>query len=276
MTELTRRQMRELERNGGSTATSVAEEAPSPVFESQKEVISSDYQAPALTRRQLREQSGRATEETVPTNSDSEPTAIVTEPATVDLEKTPELATPDPEQPPIEEGRVTPRPAPLPPIGARREMRQPANDIEHESPSEISSIDAEMPEQGFRGANYLGEPSTQSIMLEIAPEAISLPLDTGEVFSTGSISILSEPTGSLTGSLDGIDLDSDEAVTGVISIVEPVSARDLIDERSPLGVVPSRVLMKGWWRPWAVGAFSLAMAIAAILASVTIFNALGA
>ena len=276
MTELTRRQMRELERNGGSTATSVAEEAPSPVFESPKEVISADYQAPALTRRQLREQSGRATEETVPTNSDSEPAAVVTEPAAVDLEKTPELATQDPEQTPINEGRLTPRPAPLPPIGARRELRQPANDIEHENPSEISSIEAEMPEQGFRGANYLGEPSTQSIMLEIAPEAISLPLDTGEVFSTGSISILSEPTGSLTGSLDGIDLDSDEAVTGVISIVEPVSARDLIDERSPLGVVPSRVLMKGWWRPWAVGAFSLAMAIAAILASVTIFNALGA
>jgi hypothetical protein len=133
-----------------------------------------------------------------------------------------------------------------------------------------------MPEQGFRGANYLGEPSTQSIMLEVSPEAISLPLDTGEVFSTGSISILSEPTGSLTGSLDGIDLDSEEAVTGVISIVDPVSARDLIDERSPLGVVPSRVLLKGWWRPWAVGVFSLAMAIAAILASVTIFNALGA
>lgn len=286
MTELTRRQLREQERNGGSTTTSFAEEVSTPVFEAPREVVSADYQAPTLTRRQLREQGGRSATAPEPTYGEAEPVPVpVTVPTELDPDSAPEaIAEPDfgaAKDSPLDaalthEGRVTPRPSPLPPIGLRRELRQPANDIEHEEPSAISSLDAEIPEQGFRGANYLGEPSTQSIMLEVAPEAISLPLDTGEVFSTGSISILSEPTGSVTGSLDGIDLDSEEAVTGIISIVEPVSARDLIDERSPLGVVPSGVLLKGWWRPWAVGAFSLAMAIAAILASITIFNALGA
>lgn len=282
MTELTRRQLREQERNGGSTAISLAEESSNPVFEAPKEITTADYQAPPLTRRQLREQSGRPTitrqpsfveVELAPVVSEPELTAVSEEVAESELAPLKDSSV---DAVLIQEGRVTPRPAPLPPIGVRRELRQPASDIQHEEPSAISSLDAEIPEQGFRGANYLGEPSTQSIMLEVAPEAISLPLDTGEVFSTGSISILSEPTGSITGSLDGIDLDSEEAVTGIISIVEPVSARDLIDERSPLGVVPSGVLLKGWWRPWAVGAFSLAMAIAAILASITIFNALGA
>lgn len=278
MTELTRRQMRELERNGGSVATEANREAPSAVIEPPKQAISANYQAPPpLTRRALREQDGSRTqpEEQKEQAAQVPPVAEDSRISPVQVELA-EVIPPIPEKVPIEEGRVTPRPAPLPPIGLRRELRKPVNDIEHEKPSEISSLDAEIPEQGFRGANYLGEPSTQSIMLEVAPEAISMPLDTGEVFSTGSISILSEPTGSITGSLDGIDLDSDEAVTGVISIVDPVSARDLIDERSPLGVVPSGVLLKGWWRPWAVGAFSLAMAIAAILASITIFNALGA
>ena len=273
MTELTRRQMRELERNGGMVATTAEpDQVISPVIESQKEEISADYQAPPLTRRQLREQSGRAQEPILPIEPDlviAESEPISAPEGLVELEEVPNQA-------PLGEGRITPRPAPLPPIGLRREQRQPANDIEHEEPANISPLDAGIPEEGFRGANYLGEPSTQSIMLEVAPEAIALPLDTGEVFSTGSISILSDSTGSITGSLDGIDLDRDEAVTGVISVVDPVSARDFIDERSPLGVVPSGVLLKGWWRPWAVGVFSLAMAIAAILASITIFNALGA
>jgi hypothetical protein len=277
LTELTRRQMRELERNGRAVTTAAEpEQTLSPVIEPQKEALLPDYQAPVLTRRQLREQNGRDQKPALPAVQQPEPIDVISEPeilAVPEEVSEPEITS---SLPPLEDGRVTPRPAPLPPIGLRRDQRQPANDIEHEEPANISSLDAEIPEEGFRGANYLGEPSTQSIMLEVAPEAIALPLDTGEVFSTGSISILSDATGSITGSLDGIDLDRDEAVTGVISVVDPVSARDYIDERSPLGVVPSGVLLKGWWRPWAVGAFSLAMAIAAILASITIFNALGA
>lgn len=276
LTELTRRQMRELERNGAAVSTSVVQEKPSPVLDAPKAAIAPDYQAPPLTRRQLREQAGRSTESKTVAEPREQLAAADESSSLPSQAEVKEVPAPSSEQVPLQDGRITPRPVPLPPIGARTELRQPANDIEHEKPSEISSLDAEIPEQGFRGANYLGEPSTQSIMLEVSPEAISMPLDTGEVFSTGSISILSEPTGSITGSLDGIDLDSDDAVTGVISIVDPVSAKDLIDERSPLGVVPSGVLLKGWWRPWAVGAFSLALAIAAILASITIFNALGA
>lgn len=269
MTELTRRQLRERERGGSTAVTEIAvQEQQNQIVDDTKVAITHDYQSPPLTRRQLREQSGAnpqvASLPKVEANSTFEPSDYQAVVDSTALEA------------PVQQGRVTPKPPPLPPIGLRRELRQPASDIEHQTLSAMAALDAEIPEQGFRGSNYLGEPSTQSIMLEMAPEAISLSIETVEVFSTGSISILSEPTGSMTGSLDGIDLDSDGAVTGIISTVDPVSARDFIDERSPLGVVPSRVLLKGWWRPWAVGAFSLGMAIAAILASITIFNALGA
>lgn len=276
LTELTRRQLRERERNQGVSEAPI-EESPQFSIAEPVAVINSDYQSPLPTRRQLRERAASSLPEAPASAANA---AASREPVEIGgpLEGEFELDSDSTKSTAVafESGRLSPRPAPLPPIGLRRELRQPANDIEHEKPAAMSSIEAEIPEQGFRGANYLGEPSTQSIMLEIAPEAISLPLDTGEVFSTGSISILSESTGSITGALDGIDLDREDAVTGVISIFDPVSARDLIDERSPLGVVPSGVLLKGWWRPWAVGLFSFAMAIAAILASITIFNALGA
>lgn len=170
-----------------------------------------------------------------------------------------------------------PRLNPLPPVGlSRRAAKVSAPEIvTGQSTDFMEVLDVEIPEEGLRGANYLGEPSTQSIVLDVAPEAMSLAVSTGEIFTTGSIAILPDTTGATTGTLDGMDFDQEDAVTGVISVVDPVSALDLIDERSPLGVVPSKVLRKGWWRPWAVGAMSLIMAITAILASITIFNALG-
>jgi hypothetical protein len=126
----------------------------------------------------------------------------------------------------------------------------------------------------------LAEPSTQSIVLEVAPEAIALPIETGEIAITGSITVLTDPnTGSMTAGLDGLDLDNadrQDAVTGVISIVEPVSALDIINSRVNVGVVPKSVLRKGWWRPWAMGVAGVIMAVAAILATITILNALGA
>ncbi|MFM1950607.1 MAG: hypothetical protein RL418_294 [Actinomycetota bacterium] len=131
----------------------------------------------------------------------------------------------------------------------------------------------------FTGNNLLAEPSTQSIVLEVAPEAIALPIETGEIAVTGSIAVLAEPTtGSITGGLDGIELDNadrQDAVTGVISIVEPISALDVINARVGVGVVPKSVLRKGWWRPWAIAVAALVMAISAILATVTILNAIG-
>jgi hypothetical protein len=275
LTELTRREMRELERSGAVIKDTIVLE---PRVEQLPEPVVIEPAPQFLTRRQLRELAEAGSQGgSVAVKPEAE---IQPESETLQRQEVLQERTAEPNESsalrPGPDGRIIPRHEPLPPIGLRRELRQPANDVQHEQPEAISSVEIEIPEEGFRGSNYLGEPSTQSIMLDIAPEAISLPLDTGEVFSTGSISILSDPTASTTGGLDGLSLDREEAVTGVISIVEPVSARDLIDERSPLGVVPSRVLLKGWWRPWLVGAFSLAMAIAAILASLTIFNALGA
>ena len=142
--------------------------------------------------------------------------------------------------------------------------------------AELSSIEA--PEEPlFTGTNLLAEPSTQSIILESTTEAISLPLDTGEIFTTGSISIVSDPaTGTQTAGfdLDGITEDQD-SVFGVVSTVSPISAMDLIDQRSPMGVVPQSVLRRGWWKPWALTVCALVLAIAAILATITILGAIG-
>ena len=227
-----------------------------------------------LTRRELRErEQARAAGE--PQGTSLERASAL---AKTLLPPTIEDDAPKPQFPVVPEPKPErPRLAPLPPVGlSRRAAKVSAPEIvTGQSTDFMEVVDVEIPEDGLRGANYLGEPSTQSIVLDVAPEAMSLAVSTGEVFTTGSIAILPDTTGATTGTLDGMDLDQEEAVTGVISVVDPVSALDLIDERSPLGVVPSKVLRKGWWRPWAVGAMSLIMAIAAILASITIFNALG-
>lgn len=275
MTELTRRQMRELERSGRQLPVPEVNVAVSemPPVEPPLLVTGSQEVSPAppviTSRRQLREAAGAVVAPEV-----AKPTYEAPEPLVEKTEEKQEV-TPEFERP----AAIAPRRlAPVPPVGSRRALREPASEVVAEAaePVALEAIEVEIPEDGFRGANYLGEPSTQSIMLEIAPEAIALPLDTGEVFTTGSIAILPEAPGPSTGGLDGAELDSTEdAVTGVLSVVDPVSAKTLIDERSPMGVVPEGVLRKGWWRPWVVGAVSLVMALAAILASITILNALG-
>ena len=139
----------------------------------------------------------------------------------------------------------------------------------------------EEPVADFTGSNLLAEPSTQSIVLDIAPEAIAIPLETGELSSSssGSIEIIAEPiTGANTAGLDGVELDqidTMDAVTGVISIVEPVSAIELINQRATLGVVPEAVLKKGWWQPWAIAGLGGLLVIVTIYAAITIISALG-
>lgn len=137
---------------------------------------------------------------------------------------------------------------------------------------EISAAD-------FTGSNLLAEPSTQSLVLEVAPEAISLPIDTLDGTSTGSISILPDPsTGSLTGALDGLTVDTADrvdAVTGVITLVEPVSAMDVINQRVTVGVVPDEALRKGVWQSWAYGTLGVLLGIATIIATIAIVNAVG-
>jgi hypothetical protein len=148
-----------------------------------------------------------------------------------------------------------------------------------EASAPISTQVEESSAPDFSASNMLAEPSTQSIVLDVAPEAISLPLDTGEILSTGSIAILPDPvTGSLTGALDGLNVDDADrldAVTGVITTVDPVSALDVINQRVTVGVVPGDMLRKGWWQPWAYGALGLGLAVATIIATITIVTALG-
>jgi hypothetical protein len=142
----------------------------------------------------------------------------------------------------------------------------------------IEAPEVEIPEASFTGQNLLAEPSTESIVLERAPEAIALPIETGEITITGSIQVISDPvTGPTTATLDGMQLDDEDgdSVTGVISVVEPISALELIHKRASLGVVPSSVLRRGWWKPWLIGSLATAMAAAAIYAVVTILSLVG-
>lgn len=139
----------------------------------------------------------------------------------------------------------------------------------------------DVPATEFTGQNYLAEPTTASIVLERAPEAISIPIDTAEIAITGSIAVVTDPiTSPSTATFDGAELDqialSDDAVTGVMSVVEPISALELIEQRADDGVVPTAVLRKGWWKSWAIGIGSVLLAIGAAVAIFLIFTALGA
>ena len=266
-TPLTRRELRQLERAGAVSEPEVQ----SPIeqrllgqvsFQGQNpELVAEpvdpiELASPPLTRRQMREQGLLG-----PTTENNSP----------NIESVANL------KPPSQEQLASPQ------LNSRRSLREfsstlaevPA-EISEEDSSTISAIEAP-DEHLFTGANLFAEPSTQSIVLEGMTEAISLPMDTGEIFTTGSISIVSDPaTGAHTAGfdLDGIS-QGQESVFGVVSTVSPISALDLIDQRSSIGVVPQSVLRRGWWKPWALAVCALVLAIAAILASITILGAIG-
>lgn len=148
-------------------------------------------------------------------------------------------------------------------------------------PSVIEVPVFEVPETDFTSQNLISEPTSASIVLERAPEAISIPIDTAEIAITGSIAVVTDPiTSPNSATFDGLEIDqislSDDAITGVMSVVEPISALDLIEQRADDGVVPSKVLRKGWWKPWAIGAGAILLTAAAALAIFFILNAVGA
>lgn len=254
MTEfMTRREMREAERRG---EVPVAVKNPDPVVEIAVPVETLDLHV-----------------EAAPAPAAAEPQVFLSRREMREAErKGVKLAPPAPEL--VAE---TPRVEILPEVELP-DLEAASEEIEKIVVTDVSTLD--LPPADFTGTNLLAEPSTQSIVLDVAPEAIALPIETGEIAVTGSIAVLTEPTtGSITAGLDGIDLDNadrQDAVTGVISIVEPVSALDVINGRVNVGVVPKSVLRKGWWRPWAIAIASVLMAVAAIIATVTILNAIGA
>ena len=159
-------------------------------------------------------------------------------------------------------------------------IAQPTKVEEVSQPTPLTIPDIEFPKTDFNEQSFLAEPTTASIVLERAPEAIALPIDTGEIAITNSIQVVTDPiTSPTTGNFDGSELDqiilSDDAVTGVISVVEPISALDLIDQRAASGVVPSSVLSRGWWKPWVIGIGAILMTVAAVLAIFFMLNAVG-
>ncbi len=158
--------------------------------------------------------------------------------------------------------------------------------VDYQSPPETKPAIIEIPVfdvpvTEFSGQNLIAEPTSASIVLERAPEAISIPIDTAEIAITGSISVVTDPiTSPNSTTFDGLEIDqislSDDAVTGVMSVVEPISALDLIEQRADDGVVPSAVLRKGWWKPWTIGIGAVLLIAAAALAILLILNAVGA
>ena len=177
-------------------------------------------------------------------------------------------ASPRPDAP-VQSATVTP---------AHSDSRR-ARRAAYAEPMTIDAPEVDFPEPAFAGQNLFSEPSTESIVLETMPEAISMPIETGELAITGSIEVISGPmTGPSTAALEGMDgLDSEdgESVTGVISTVAPISALQLIDERSSFVAVPTKVLRRGWWKPYAVGVGAIGLVIAAILSVMTILSAVG-
>lgn len=253
---LTRRELRALERQAELAEAPAEQQAmqidlgPPPVLTEPPE----PEPQPALTRRQMREMGLL--------NAGSSDSVVADSPAP--------QSTPEPSAP-----------------SSRRQIRdvlgEPMDPGLEDTPVNPSAfVPLDLPDQSveevfFTGANILSEPTTQSIILDSTTDAIMLPVDTGEMTITGSISIVSDP--GTDSQPAGYDIDheytSQDAVVGVVSLVNPISAAELIDQRSPVGVVPQSVLRRGWWKPWALALGALALAITAILSSITILGALG-
>lgn len=125
-----------------------------------------------------------------------------------------------------------------------------------------SESDVESP--NFTGSNLLAEPSTQSIVLDIVPDAVTMPIGMSfDSLATGSISIIPEHSvADITGAISGLQADNStlkDTVTGAISVIEPVSALGVIAERRHHSVLPMTSLRRGWWQPYAVAFGILAM-----------------
>ena len=232
--------MREAERGGAPAQIEPAEPAVSATTVAPKQ--EAVQTTAGLTRRQLREQ------------------GLLAAPAS------------EPER----EVRPETKQASVAPVGSRRQLREAGSSAQ--APV-IEAPEIEIPEPEFNGNNLLAEPSTESIVLDRTPEAIELPISTGEITVTGSIQVITDSMSQVaTSSTDAIDLDeelAEDAVTGVLSVVEPVSALDLIGERSSTGVVPTSALTRGRWKPLGFAVGSVILGAAAIWATVTIIGAAG-
>jgi len=132
------------------------------------------------------------------------------------------------------------------------------------TPIEMPMVFPETEAPDFMGNNLLAEPSTQSIVLDIIPDAVTMPIGMSfDSLATGSISIIPEQSvADITGAISGIQTDNStlkDTVTGAISVIEPVSALAVIAERRHHSVLPMTSLRRGWWQPYAVAFGILAM-----------------
>lgn len=147
------------------------------------------------------------------------------------------------------------------------EVRPPAADVFATETTTVNvkpeSVD-EVTSANFQGKNLLAEPSTQSIVLDVIPDAVTMPINmSNDGLATGSISIIPEQSVSdVTGAIAGIKTDEStlkDTVTGAVSAIEPVSALAVIAERRHHAVLPMTSLRRGWWQPYAVAVGIFAM-----------------
>lgn len=255
----TRRQLREAERSGHPVTQILP--TPKPVDEAPVQHLEKAPLADQNTQNFISRKDRREAEK----NGRALPDAQLTPPVLKNSSPSPSQEPPAESMEVVEESMSE--------TVARIESRQEALSAEL---SDVQIPDLDMPSAEFNGTNLFSEPSTHSIVWDVAPEAISLSIETGEIIVTGSISVLTDTASNMiTDSMDGIELDNadrHDAVTGFISIVEPISALELIHSRVNVGVVPKTVLRKGWWRKWALGIIALGMVIAAIIATITIMK----
>lgn len=143
----------------------------------------------------------------------------------------------------------------------------------------VEQNDASVEPANFVGKNLLAEPSTQSIVLDVIPDAVTMPINmSADGLTTGSISIIPEQSVSdVTGAIAGIKTDEStlkDTVTGAVSVIEPVSALAVIAERRHHAVLPMTSLRRGWWQPYAVAVGIFAMIGAAAYAVFLILEVL--
>lgn len=141
----------------------------------------------------------------------------------------------------------------------------------HANEAELDRSNHDDGEVSFSGTNLMAEPSTRSIVLDVIPDAVTMPINlASDTIITGSINVVPEQTVSdVTGAIAGVQTDEStlkDTVTGAISVIEPVSALEVIAQRQHHSVLPMSTLRRGWWQPYAVAIGIFAMIGAAAYA----------
>lgn len=257
-----------------STPGPASQEAADDRGASEARIPSAELDLSTLTRRQLREleKSGRLT-------SNSEPVAAAEiaqqQPISVDVESDalPQVAFVEIEPEEAAETKALIEPS---------EVASETQNVTFEENFEITEHDDIEPPE-FRSPNIFSELPTNTFTLDSIPEAMSKEIyydEFGEPLTTGSIKIITEGvhTSGLQESDESIELDSNaaqDAVTGYVSSVEPVSAITVIKDRRVADVLPRSSFSRSRVFTTITAVTGAAMALAGIAALIWAYQEYG-